>query len=180
MLSSLEPLIPHSFSRELFLNGPFIEWFLKIWNYFTLKRKGTAEGWSAQSTTRCIQRSRRFVQRRLSPRWRDSRGRLGIGTIHCHGNQRRVAAMVILLGWFGPVSIIRETICEWLEDKKKEYVRWKKKQRIIFFLLQTAKVTSEVNSYIPSASSSLLHLVYLCLSFCNRWKDCYKKDRKRD
>ena len=180
MWSPLEPLIPHSFSKELFLHGPFIERFLQIWNYFTLERKGTAEGWRAQSTTCCIQRSRRFVQRRLSPRWRDSRGRLGIGTIHCHGNQRRVAAMVILLGWFGPVSIIRETICEWLEDKKKEYVRWKKKQRIIFFLLQTAKVTSEVNSYIPSASSSLLHLVYLCLSFCNRWKDCYKKDRKRD
>ena len=70
----------------------------------------------------------------------------------------------------------------WVARRQKERIRKmkKKKQRIIFFLLQTAKVTSEVNSYIPSASSSLLHLVYLCLSFCNRWKDCYKKDRKRD
>lgn len=86
MWSPLEPLIPHSFSKELFLHGPFIERFLQIWNYFTLERKGTAEGWRAQSTTCCIQRSRRFVQGRLSPRWRDSRGRLGIGAVHCHGN----------------------------------------------------------------------------------------------
>lgn len=37
--------------------------------------------------------------------------------------------MVIFFGWFGLVFIIYEIICEWLEDKKKEYVRWKKKNK---------------------------------------------------
>ena len=87
-------------------------------NYlFTLKRKGTVKG-SPQSTTRCIQRSRGFVEGRLSPRRRNTRRRLS--STHYHGNQGRVTALMIFLGWLGPVSVVRETICEWLPTKSQE------------------------------------------------------------
>lgn len=69
----------------------------------------------------------------------------------------------------------------WVARRQKEIIsKTKQKNKTRFFLLQTVKVTLEVDSYIPSASSSVLHLVYLYLSSCNRQQDCYKKDKKRE
>ena len=69
----------------------------------------------------------------------------------------------------------------WVARRQKEIIsKTKQKNKTRSFLLQTVKVTLEVDSYIPSASSSVLHLVYLCLSSCNRQQDCYKKDKKRE
>ena len=69
----------------------------------------------------------------------------------------------------------------WVARRQTEIIsKTKQKKKTRFFLLQTVKVTLEVDSYIPSASSSVLHLVYLYLSSCNRQQDCYKKDKKRE
>lgn len=69
----------------------------------------------------------------------------------------------------------------WVARRQKEIIsKTKQKNKTRFFLLQTVKVTLEVDSFIPSVSSSVLHLVYLYLSSCNRQQDCYKKDKKRE
>ena len=101
-------------------------------NYLiTLKRKGTVKR-SPQSTTCCIQRSGGFVEGRLSPRRWNSRRRFCIGSTHCHGNQGRVATLVILLGWLRPVPVVRETIGEWLQmGVKKQVFQFKEDQELL-------------------------------------------------
>lgn len=89
-------------------------------NGLTLKRKRAIQRISQRATGR-IQRSRGFVKWRLCPRRREARQRLGVGAAHCHGNQRRVVALVTLVRWLRPVSLVYMAIRDWLEKKNEKW-----------------------------------------------------------